>query len=265
MPQPPDHAPEPGPPVAPPYPPSWLDTLVRWVQTVPGPSWLLYAAAIAVFALLNNAVFWIDGSLAPWTFLPVRGIDAGLSVLPIALYHYLSLTAERSFAAFRPILRDPASDLPPFGYRLTRLPRRLGWLALVAGSGLAVSGIRANPATVGLDVVSTRLPVIYQNLALSMNLAGMRRRLRDEQGRLLGEANSRIQRTIDRIHEQVDAGRHDEVGKLRTSLGTLTDERQLLQGLSTWPWDPDTLRGFASSLLLPIILWLVTRLLGRLI
>jgi hypothetical protein len=42
-------------------------------------------------------------------------------------------------------------------------------------------------------------------------------------------------------------------------------ERTLIMGVPTWLWNPRTLRGFASTLLLPIFLWLVTRILERIL
>ena len=33
--------------------------------------------------------------------------------------------------------------------------------------------------------------------------------------------------------------------------------------ISTWPWAPTTLTGFVSALLLPVLLWVIQRLLTR--
>jgi hypothetical protein len=32
---------------------------------------------------------------------------------------------------------------------------------------------------------------------------------------------------------------------------------------STWPWRPQTFRGFLSALGLPVLVWLITRFIGR--
>jgi hypothetical protein len=96
-------------------------------------------------------------------------------------------------------------------------------------------------------------------------LLGMRNRLEAEKERLLGEADGRIQLTIGRIHARVDADEHGVIGDLQSTLSALIEERKFIQAISTLPWEPGTLRGFASTVLLPIMLWLVTRLLERLI
>lgn len=105
-------------------------------------------------------------------------------------------------------------------------------------------------------------------LALSVfliPLLGMRSRLQDEKARLIGEANSAIERTIGRIHERVNSNRYDDIGGLNTALSALVSERGLLQGIPTWPWDVSTLGGFVSSLVLPIALLFVARLLELLL
>ena len=96
-------------------------------------------------------------------------------------------------------------------------------------------------------------------------LLGMRNRLDAEKERLLSAADERIQLTISRIHARVDADQHGVIGDLQATLSALIEERKFIQAISTLPWEPGTLRGFASTVMLPILLWLVTRLLERLI
>ncbi len=40
-------------------------------------------------------------------------------------------------------------------------------------------------------------------------------------------------------------------------------ERETLKKISTWPWEAETMRGFLSSVGLPILLWFITTYLGR--
>ena len=48
-------------------------------------------------------------------------------------------------------------------------------------------------------------------------------------------------------------------------LDYLVLQRDVLARLPTWPWSTGTLRGFASVLVVPIVIWLIQRLLGNLI
>ena len=156
-----------------PYKRSWIDQLIEWIGRIPGPSWLFYAAALLIFALTNNAIFWLDGSYAAGSFVLVRVLDSVFIVFFIALYHNLNIIAHQSFHTFQPILKLPEEELSIVEYRLTTLPRQLGWLAIVVGIGLGIISIQSDPESYGLDVARTLLPVIYQYAAQIFTIASM--------------------------------------------------------------------------------------------
>lgn len=343
----------PQPPVAErPYRCSWIDRLVRWIDRLPLPTWLIYVLLMVALSLWSHVVLWLDGSLEAGNFVRMRLADGGYEVFFLAFYHYLYVAARRGFRQFETMLDAPEPELRALEYRMTHLPRWLGWVSVPLGIGIAYAGIHTDPISFGLvgnhtlaPTISTTVlscasfsclfPVLFQSIrqlrlvntlharatdinlfqlgpaqALSgltaragfgliafitysrlvegpginnlvvgsllvmgvlavvvfvIPLLGMRARLSAEQARLVGEVNARLQRTIQQIHEHVDAGEHEEVGRLRTTMSALNEERQLIEGISTWPWKTSTFRGFASTLLLPIVLWLVQRLLARLV
>jgi hypothetical protein len=41
----------------------------------------------------------------------------------------------------------------------------------------------------------------------------------------------------------------------------LVHERNVIEKVYTWPWQRETVSGLSTALLLPIILWLITKLL----
>ena len=67
------------------------------------------------------------------------------------------------------------------------------------------------------------------------------------------------------LHEHVDGARMSELGELKDQLSTLLTFRVEIAKISTWPWNPATLRGFLSALLVPIALLVIQNLLSRLI
>lgn len=347
---------EPGrPSPAPPYPPSWIDGFVAWVGRLPGPAWAAYLFALVGFAVLNNVVFWVDGSLASGTFDFTRTVDAVYIVYFAALYHHLSSVAGRCLRAFEPLLDASPEERAAIAWRLTRLPRRVGWVAVLFGLLIGVDAATnaGAAAGLGLDVARTPLPFVYQGLAMAfaaatlgavamqvvrqlrivgglhrcaagidlfylrpahafatltaragsglvgfvivntsiwwvdptgaapplvsvtlsvlailtfvLPLLGLRERLKAEKERALDSVDDGIKATLARLRELVAAGRHDETGGLNTSLNALLTSRKVVAGISTWPWEAETIRSFTSTLLLPIALWLITRLLGRLV
>lgn len=95
-------------------------------------------------------------------------------------------------------------------------------------------------------------------------LEGMHRLLREERKRELKELNGLLRTVSDRLHDEVRADTYEYIQRSKDALAALTLERERLQKTSTWPWNPGTVRGFSSTLLLPIFLLLVTRLIERL-
>jgi hypothetical protein len=114
-------------------------------------------------------------------------------------------------------------------------------------------------------------------LAFFVPLRGFNRRLVSERNRLLNETNMRIEETSGALHELVDresanvtdadASRlaQTRMDALTKALSGLLQERDFIKKLSTWPWDPTTFRTVISALALPIVIFLITRFLDRVI
>lgn len=94
-------------------------------------------------------------------------------------------------------------------------------------------------------------------------LRSMHQKLDAEKSRLLGLVGSRMQALFDRLHQRVDQGIFTDAGELHQQIASLVTERDVLARMSTWPWDPATLTGFVSALVLPAFLWVLQRVLER--
>lgn len=62
---------------------------------------------------------------------------------------------------------------------------------------------------------------------------------------------------VARVHQRIDDGEVADADKLNMQLTSLATERAVLAKISTWPWETETLMGFVSALVLPVILWLL--------
>lgn len=69
-------------------------------------------------------------------------------------------------------------------------------------------------------------------------------------------------RDVDRWGPDEAPGASD---RLATAQTALISQRDLIGRLSTWPWSTGTIRGFATTLLIPVAIWLITRLLDRVV
>jgi len=108
------------------------------------------------------------------------------------------------------------------------------------------------PAMAVLIVASFALP-----------LRGMHGRLVREKRRLLDASTSRFEAVRAQLHGAIDSGELDQAASLQAALAGVLAEREVIAKLPTWPWTATIFRGFASAVLVPILLWLAIRVLER--
>lgn len=94
-------------------------------------------------------------------------------------------------------------------------------------------------------------------------LWGAHRLLVQEKSRQQDALGERIEKAIAALQVRVDSNDLDGISDLKTALDGLITGQKELNSISTWPWQPETLRGVVTALLSPIVIWLITRLLER--
>jgi hypothetical protein len=88
---------------------------------------------------------------------------------------------------------------------------------------------------------------------------GIHNRLVREKNRLSQEVERRVTRLAAELYARVDAGDFAATSALNATLSGLTTLRDRVARLPTWPWPPQLLRGFVTALLLPVVVYLLTR------
>jgi hypothetical protein len=153
---------------------------------------------------------------------------------------------------------------------LLKLEPTHAFSALTARTGIGlilvlILGYIYNPSTFGsnLNLVQYGGLALLAVIVFVVPIIGMRDLLEQEKERALNETSDLLQSASDDLHNKASRRAYDDFGGIESTISALIRERELLGGISTWPWDPRTIRSFASTLLLPIFLWLVTQLLGR--
>jgi hypothetical protein len=129
-------------------------------------------------------------------------------------------------------------------------------------AGILSALFSANPVIATVIVVAAMAVAV---LLFVGPLVGMRRRLVREKERQLSETDRVFEAVAAGFRTEVDAGDLSQAGTHESALAVLSAERDRLRRVSTWPWSADTLRAFVTSLAIPILLWLLTSLLGRLL
>ena len=92
-------------------------------------------------------------------------------------------------------------------------------------------------------------------------LYGINRRLVGEKSRRMMAANRRLEEALADLDRRADSRDLTDADALNKHLSSLLAEREVIARTATWPWAPETVRGFATALILPVVLWLIFRFL----
>lgn len=149
-------------------------------------------------------------------------------------------------------------------YAFSTLTSRFGIsLVLLLGSSFLVSPPTA--FTTETFVVWSPWVIGVPLLALGafiVPLYGMHERLDGEKQRLQNEAESRLKDVLAELNRDVDERDLQRADALNKTLSSLLQQRDVLAKLPTWPWSAGTLRAFVSAILLPLVIFLLQRVLG---
>ena len=92
-------------------------------------------------------------------------------------------------------------------------------------------------------------------------LYGIHQRIVAEKSARLAAVNGRLDAALRDLDRRADERDLSEADAFNKHLSSLLAQRDVIARAPTWPWAPETLRGFATALVLPIVLWLTFRLL----
>jgi len=179
--------------------------------------------------------------------LPAGVVHIGRQLLLVARIH-------REALAIDPFDRGPV-------YAFSRLTAQAGLVFLVvAYYSLTVNGSFQAGNIVSL--ASIGVAIVLGVACFVVPLWGIHGRLDLEKDLLLREVDSRITRLGAEMYARIDAGEFDATKAITDALAGTVTLRERIARLPTWPWPPQVLSGFLSALLLPVIVFLVTRVLA---
>ncbi len=111
-----------------------------------------------------------------------------------------------------------------------------------------------------LYLASLAIGAVLAALAAVVPLFGTHQALAEERRARATATGHRIQVAADALDEAIDAGDLDAVDRELKALGALKTQKDLIDGASTWPWPPGTVRNVASTVLVPLFLLLAREL-----
>ena len=138
--------------------------------------------------------------------------------------------------------------------------------ALTAGSlaVLPIGFMFANPSVDRTDPAMLGTVLVVQFIAVLTFIwpqLGIHRLQIEEKERLRGEANQRLEVTIVDLHQRIDSGNLEGMTDLNMAIASLGTERNVLDNIPTWPWEPEVVRLLITALALPLGLWVIQLLL----
>ena len=221
--------------------------------------WILIYAVLMLITFETFLEIYQLGPTAAW----VAAIS-GLITFPIGsvLYYHTvrqlrlvskTLAKVKEFNLFR---------LEPV-YAFSRLTSHTGliWLVMLTLTQVFFPLRLLSAATIAMYV--SQAVLVFA--AFVLPLWNVHQRLVAEKRHQLAEVNRRLEGKLERMHRSLDADHLDELEPIRQALGGLMQEREILSKIPTWPWRTETITGFASAMLLPILLVIIQLILERLL
>jgi hypothetical protein len=235
------------------------------LTTIPAAgAWIVSALAVPLAYLFVVAPQ--PGDLSPQV-VPAEVLGLAVTAFVTATFLVLALHTIRQLRKVSE-LHDVAMNInllqPRPTYAFSRLTSRTAMGVLL----FLYFDFVVNPPAPGASLpffVLVGATVIVEAAAFLLPLLGMHQRLAREKARLEAEVNESVEATYRGFLAESRSGTFDRLNELDKALSGLLRMRDLIARLSTWPWQPETLRGMVGAILLPIALWLIQRLLGSLL
>lgn len=160
----------------------------------------------------------------------------------------------------------------------SRLTFRAAVLVLVPYAIVEVAANLLDESTI-VEMILFALSLIVSVAVFVLPLLGMHRRLVTLKRAEILELETAFDRTSARLLATVaeaapvgaggfggagGGGRSETMTALSEAIGALEVSRERVRRSSAWPWAPEAVRGFVTSVALPILLWLASTALDRL-
>lgn len=96
-------------------------------------------------------------------------------------------------------------------------------------------------------------------------LLGIHYRLVEEKQRWKSEAGQWLKVSITNFHQSIAERNLEEVDVHLRVIEGVNREQAILEQIPTWPWQPGTVRGLTTTIVGPVLLWLIVRVLERVV
>jgi hypothetical protein len=195
--------------------------------------------------------------------------EALLLITPFAIAGYMGFAAViwhtiRQLRSVARLHREARLDLFDPGplYAFSALAMRTGFVWIFVGYySLTVSGAYVAGNAVALPVSISNFVVAAACFILP--LYGLHGRLVVEKARLRHEASTRVEAMTAELYRRVDGRELAGIKEITDAYTGVVSARDQVLKLPTWPWPPRAIGQFVTALVLPIVIYLVSRFIGQ--
>lgn len=215
---------------------------------------------VAAFLAAPSAVVSDDGSGRVVLFVAYfPTLLFGYTLFLIAMMHTIRQLRLVSRIHREATAIDPFDSAPLYAFSNLTMQTGLayilvGYFALTVNGawqfGNVVSALTLT-GTFGIGIAAFVLP-----------LWGIHGRLVHEKEALGRDVERRLNRLSAEMYERIDSGAFESTTAIADSFEGVRAMRERIGHLPTWPWPPQVLRGFVSALFLPVVVYVVSRLIS---
>ena len=234
------------------------------------PSW---ANAAAILALLEAGIslatspggYGIRPDSSPAEWAEVFVVGGSTTVLVFVLVAHGVHQLRSVMRMHRELVTIDVFRLDPL-YSFATLTSWTGisLLALVT-YGIVAFGLLGELQFSAVDVATTVIFGVMSVALFVIPLVGLHDRIQAEKARQRAAAGASLAAAVAELQRRTELGQYENSKEVTDVVTAATLTYSTISRIPTWPWRQETLRGFLGAVALPIVIWSVTALLGRVI
>jgi hypothetical protein len=239
------------------------------LTTMPALPTLLWSLGGAVFAALVLLAlgYWLPAFMSRlilFTSPAAVAIESGVFILLWSIWGALIYHTIRQLRLVSDIYngytRIDLFNLDPL-YAFSWLTARtgIGWVAATYAFILTAPGLMENAITLGIMAFN----IVFAVIAFGWPLVGIHRKLEAAKSERLYAANQSFEALSGELRRRTEGGDFARMAEMKDGMEAVARERDVLSQVHTWPWQQETVGGLSTALFLPIIIWVITRLLEK--
>jgi len=232
---------------------------------------LLASLAGVIFAVCVLVVIWFAAPgfadrLLLFTSIPATIIEASIFVLLWWNWGALIYHTVRQLRLVNHIyVEDTAIDIfnlsPLYSFSWLTARTAIGLVLATYAFILPAPGLMDNPITLGIMVFN----FVFAVVAFAWPLLGIHRLLDEAKAQKMAASSQTFEILVAELHRRTNQGEFETMVEIKDGLEALVHERDVIDKVYTWPWKRETVSGLTTALLLPIVLWAITKVLDAVI